>query len=108
MIPDKEEIVNNFGIQDRTEFFNDLIYKINITNYQKSVMNIAHYHFIQYFIKKDYEKKSSLENKEIFLRKKTLSFGNMSLNDNNSISDVNINDNSSVYSFDLQNLGFIK
>ena len=107
MIHDKEEIVNSYGIQDRTEFFNDLIDKIDNTNYQKSVMNIAHYHFIQYFFK-DYENKSSLENKEIFLGKKTLSFGNLNFNENNSISDVNINENSSVYSLDFQNLGFIK
>ena len=107
MIPDKEEIVNNYGIQDRTEFFNDLIDKIDNINYKKSVMNIGHCHFIQYFAK-DYENKSSLENKEIFLGKKTLSFGNMCFNENNSISDVNINENSSVYSLDFQNLGFIK
>jgi hypothetical protein len=107
LIHDKEEIVNNYGIQDRTEFFNDLIDKIGNTNYQKSIMNIAHYHFIQYFFK-DYENKSCLENKEIFLGKKTLSFGNMSFNENNSISDVNINENSSVYSLDFQNLGFLK
>ena len=61
MIDDKKEIINNFGIKDRTQFFTDFISNIKNTNYLKSVVNIANNHFIQYFLQIDFSQRDFMK-----------------------------------------------
>ena len=61
MIDDKKEIINNFGIKDRTQFFTDFISNIKNTDYLKSVVNIANNHFIQYFLQIDFSQRDFMK-----------------------------------------------
>ena len=52
----KDEIINKFGLQNRTEFFYDFIQRINQKNYEISLIDIAENHFVSYFSRNTYSK----------------------------------------------------
>ena len=52
----KDEIINKFGLQNRTEFFYDFVQRINQKNYEINLIDIAENHFVSYFSRNTYSK----------------------------------------------------
>ncbi len=63
----KTDIIHKFGLKNRTEFFYDFISRINQKNYERSVIDIAENHFVNYFSKNLYSNNSkfNLFNKNV-------------------------------------------